>query len=138
MSRTITVSVINNRLLFRCPSCRARRNIAILPNIRQKNVVCHKCQHITRCLLNRRVQPREPQSGKILMVTGDNRETEVTIHDISAQGAGFDLPPGTAKSYRIAVGSHIRFKCTWNPRLFGSHTYEVKSIVGQRVGVRKI
>ena len=138
MSKTITVQVINIRLLFRCPACRARQNMAILPNIRQKSVVCHACQHVTRCLLNRRAQPREPQAGKILMVTADNRETEVTLHDISMAGAGFDLPPGTAKSFRIGVGSHIRFKCTWNPRLFGSHTYEVQSIIGQRVGVKRV
>lgn len=138
MGKTVTVQVINNRLLFRCPTCRSRRNIAILPNLRQKVITCHSCRETSKCILNRRNQPREPQSGKVMMVTSDNRETEITLHDISFNGAGFDLPPGSAKSYRIAVGSRIRLKCTWNPRLFGSSSYEIQSIIGQRVGIKKV
>jgi len=137
MGKTVTVQVIQNRLLFRCPSCRSRRNIAVLPNLRQKIITCHKCQLATKCVLNRRTKPREPQAGKVLMVTNDNRETEITLHDISNEGAGFDLPYGTQKSLRISVGTQIRFKCTWNPKLLGNNSYEVKSIIGQRVGVKR-
>lgn len=137
MGRTATVQVINNRLLFRCPACKTRRNMAILPNLRQKLVTCHRCQLSTKCILNRRVKPREPQAGIVLMVTTDNKETEITLHDISPEGAGFDIPYGTQKSLRLSVGAQIRFKCTWNPRLFGSQPYEVKSIIGQRVGVKR-
>lgn len=137
MGRTITVQVIQNRLLFRCPSCGARRNMAILPNLRQKVITCQKCQLATKCILNRRTRPREPQAGKVLMVTNDQKEAEITLHDISHEGAGFDLPHGIQKTLRLSVGSQVRFKCTWNPKLFGSNTYEVRSIVGQRVGVKR-
>ena len=137
MGRTATVQVIQNRLLFRCPACRARRNMAVLPNLRQKVITCHKCQLATKCILNRRTKPREPQAGKVIMVTNDQRETEITLHDISPEGAGFDLPFGTQKSLKLLVGSQVRFKCAWNPRLFGSNSYEVKSIIGQRVGVKR-
>jgi len=111
--------------------------MAILPNIRQKTVTCHKCRESTKCLLNRRSQPREAQAGKVVMVTGDNREFDITLHDLSLDGAGFELPTGIPKSCRIAVGSHVRLKCTWNPKLFGSSVYEIKSIHGRRVGVKR-
>jgi len=138
MAKTVTVKVVNNRLLFRCPACRARRNIAILPNLRQKAITCHKCHEITRCILNRRTQPRNLQSGKVVITTTDQKEAEVLLHDISSDGVGFELPFGLRKTLRISLGSHIRFKCSWNQKLFGSNTYEVKSIIGQRVGVKKI
>jgi len=137
MGKSATVQVIQNRLLFRCPACKSRRNIAVLPNLRQKVIVCHKCQLATKCILNRRTKPREPQAGKVLLVTNDNRETEITMHDISPEGAGFDLPYGIQKSLRIAVGTQVRFKCAWNPKLLGNFSYEVKSIIGQRVGVQR-
>ena len=138
MGRTITVPVINNRVLFRCPACRARRNMAMLQSLRQKVIGCHQCQVKTKCILNRRTRPRESQAGKVVIITSDNKETEVNLHDISMDGAGFDLPYGLQKTFRLSVGSQIRFRCSWNPRLFGSSYYEVRTIIGQRVGVRKM
>lgn len=76
--------------------------------------------------------------GKVVMITGDSKETEITLHDISQEGAGFDLPVGNPKGIKISVGSQVRFKCTWNPNLFGSHFYEVRSILGHRVGVKRL
>lgn len=136
--KTSTFRVINNRLPFRCPTCGARRYMVILPHLRRKNVVCHKCATITSCILNRRAKPREPQAGKVLVIIADNKEIEATIHDISPDGAGIDLPQGNPRAMNISVGSRIRFKCTWNPRLFGSNNYEVKSIIGQRIGVKRV
>lgn len=138
MGKTLTFQVINNRLMFRCPACGVRRNMALPPNLRQKNIKCHKCSEITKCRLNRRTKPRELQCGKVVLITSDSRETEVNLHDISHDGAGFDLPPGTSRARKLSIGSKVRFKCGWRPSLFGSCYYEVKSIVGQRVGVRRV
>ena len=131
------MQVVNNRMLFRCPACRAKRNFAILPSLRQKLISCHKCQASFKCLLNRRIKPREPQAGKVVLVNQENKELEVMLHDVSFGGVGFDLPFGAQKAFRLSVGSQIRFKCTWNPRLFGSQSYEIMNIIGQRVGARR-
>lgn len=71
------------------------------------------------------------------MITNDNRETEVTLHDISPEGAGIELPPGNYRTLKISIGSKVRFKCTWNPKLFGNDYYEVKGFIGQRIGVKR-
>lgn len=138
MPRTSTFHVINNRLRFKCPTCGNRRNMALLPTMRRKKVICHKCGLATNCLLNRRISQRASQVGKIVMITSDGRETEVMLHDISREGAGIELPPGSHRSLKISTGSKVRLKCTWNPRLLSSNYYEVKGFVGQRIGVKRL
>ena len=105
---------------------------------RRKRVVCHKCSELTNCVLNRRSKLRESQAGKVIMVTREGREIEVTLHDISQDGAGFDLPLGNPRTKNVSVNSRVFFKCSWNPRLLGHGTYQIMSIVGRRVGVKRV
>ena len=73
-----------------------------------------------------------------MVITSNKRETEVILHDISEDGVGFDLPPGKPRNIIVSVGSQVRFKCLWNPHLFGNDQYKVLSIVGHRVGAKRL
>ncbi len=139
MGKKIIVRVINNRMQFKCPSCAARRNYPVQPNIRSKNIRCSKCQSITRCTLNRRTTPRELSSGKAIMLTNEGKHIEVNIHDISIDGGiGIDIPIAAARARTVTPGAEIRFNCKWNPRLLGSGSFKVINSNGQRLGIKKM
>ena len=137
MAKTAIFQVINNRMLFKCASCGAKRHSSVLSNIRRKNVKCHKCDAVTRGILNRRANRRELQSGKVLMITNEGKEIEVNIHDISRDGVGIDIPVRASRARKIVKGQEVRFNCKWNPRLMGSDRFVVMSNDGQRIGVKK-
>lgn len=103
----------------------------------RRNIKCHKCSETTKCIINRRIKPRHSLPGKVVLITEGSREIEVTLVDISEGGTGasFDLPFGNPKVNRIQIGSKVRLKCGWNPRLFGSGHYVVRNVKGLRVGV---
>lgn len=82
MGKKKVIRVINNRMQFKCVSCMAKRSVPVLPNIRSKNIRCHKCGAITNCLLDRRITPRERQSGKAILITEEGRGIAVNIHDV--------------------------------------------------------
>ncbi len=138
MGKTITFRVVNNRMQFRCSACGAKRNITVPPKLRRKNMRCHKCDKITKCVLNRRLRPRELHSGKIYLSTIEGKEIEVNLYDISATGIGMDIPIGAARSRLLKIGTQVRLRCTWNPHLLGRSRYEVKNIQERRVGVKKM
>lgn len=138
MPKTATFQVIHNRLRFKCPQCGNRRNMALLPTMRRKKVICHKCGFATNCLLNRRMSQRVSQAGKILLITNDGRETDVTLHDISHEGVGIELLPGSHRPLKLSPGSKIRLRCAWNQALLGSGYYEVKNFTGQRIGLKRL
>ena len=99
---------------------------------------CHKCGEVTQCMLNRRIRPRELQSGKIFLTTVEGKELEVNLFDISSTGLGVDVPIGAARARTLKLGNQVRFRCSWNPRLLGGGRYEVKNIKGRRIGVKKM
>ncbi len=137
MRKIRTFRVINSRAQFRCASCGAKRNIAVPPYLRTKNVRCHKCKEITRCLFNRRHKPREQRSGNILLITHTGEEVVVNLHDISEDGIGLDIPPGFVISSKIKLGNMVQLKCNWNSKLIDSRYLEVKNIMGRRIGLKK-
>jgi DNA-directed RNA polymerase subunit RPC12/RpoP len=131
--------VINNRIQFKCANCSAKRTMSVQPDIRDKNIRCHKCDAITKCVFNRRVTPRELQSGRAIMITNKGREVPVTIHDVSQNGdLGFDIPIKAAHEWTISVGEVVRFDCKWNPRLQGSSRFKVVNSHGRRVGTQRV
>lgn len=138
MGKTRNFNVINNRIQFKCPACGARRNSALPPTLRKKNIRCHKCNEVVRCIFNRRVNPRVSHLGKIEMVTRDGKNLDVNLRDISARGIGLDIPIGSLRSRKIAIGHKVRFKCRWNPRLLDTGYYVVKTIKDQRIGLQKL
>lgn len=139
MAKVKKFRVINNRIQFRCVACGAKRNLPVQPNIRSKNVRCHKCAVITRCSLNRRTTARTLQSGKVTMITEEGKEIVVNIYDISTDGGyGFELPIRASRAKTVKIGEEVRFNCKWNPRLLGSGRFKVISSNGQRIGVKKV
>ena len=139
MGKMIVFRVINNRMQFKCAVCAAKRNFPIQANIRSKNMRCHKCDTITRCLLNRRITPRELHSGKAIMITSEGKEIAVIIHDISMNGGiGLDIPIRAARARMVKPGEEVRFNCKWNPRLLGSGRFIVINTNGQRIGIKKV
>ena len=135
MAKTITCRVVSNRLLFKCPSCLARRMLSLPENIHRKSIRCHKCGEISHCFLNRRQTPREAQAGKAVMVFNDGREVNIDLYDISLGGVGFDILSG---SKGVSLSQEVRLKCAWNPRLLDQGRYVVKSVKGRRVGVESV
>ena len=141
MKNAIVFRVINNRMHFKCATCSAKRNLPVQPDIRGKNIRCHKCDAITKCVFNRRVAPRELQSGEVIMITKEGKELTVNIHDISTNGGlgfGFDIPLRAARARTISVGQEVHFNCKWNPRLLGSGRFKVINSRGQRIGIQKM
>lgn len=136
MAKSVIFKVINNRMQFRCTTCKAKRNVTIPPDIRVKSIRCHKCAELTRCVFNRRIEPRENQSGAITLETSSGREVDVMLNDRSRDGLGFIIPVGSARTYRIGLGNQVRLRCSWNPRLIPNTTFVVQNIKGQRVGLR--
>lgn len=135
MSKTRTFRVDNGRTLFKCHKCQGKRMIAVGPGVRSRSIRCAKCGESTRCVFNRRMTPREQQSGSVLMITSDGREFTVDLYDISPSGVGLDISVRDAN--KVAVGKDVNFKCNWNPQLLSQGVYVVRSVKGQRVGVEK-
>ena len=139
MGKMIVFRVVNNRMQFKCEACAAKRNFPVQGNIRRKNMRCHKCDAITRCMLNRRITPRELHSGKAIMITSDGIEIAVNIHDISMNGGiGVDIPIRAARARTVKIGEKVHFNCKWNPRLLGSGNFIVINSTGQRIGIKKV
>ncbi|MEN8188468.1 MAG: hypothetical protein ABFS19_01380 [Thermodesulfobacteriota bacterium] len=138
MRKAKSLQVIGNRVSFRCPGCGSRRNFAIAPGVRQKNIRCHRCGETTKCRLNRRAKNRESQAGKVILIGAEGKELEVLLYDISPSGVGFDLPLYAFRAKALSVGDEVKFKCGWNPRLFGNNRFIIKNIHGRRVGAVRI
>ena len=138
MGKTRNFDVVNNRIRFKCPSCGARRNSALPSNLRRKNIRCHKCGEIIRCMFNRRSRPRHTHLGKVEMITKDNKNLDVNLRDISAEGIGIEMPLGSLRSRKIAIGHQVRFKCRWNSQLLDAGYFTVTTIKDQRVGLKKV
>jgi hypothetical protein len=136
MAKAVIFKVVNNRMQFKCSLCKAKRNVTIPPDIRTKSIRCHKCTELTRCIFNRRFQPRENQSGTVILRTSAGREVDVMLNDLSREGLGFIIPVGSARTYRIGLGNEVRLRCAWNSRLIPNTAFVVKNIRGQRVGLK--
>lgn len=136
MAKSRIFQVQSNRIRFKCAECQATRSLPVPPNVRRRSARCHKCGIITHCQLNRRFQRRESQSGKVTMVTRDGKEIDINLHDISPNGVGFKVPPGTAR--RLSLRQEIQFRCSWNPRLLSHKRFIIKNIKDQYIGVQAI
>ena len=132
MARTKTVRVVDGRMRFVCFACGAKRMVSLAPGLRRYTVRCHKCSEMTRCLLNRRVNEREQQRGRVILILSDGRQLDVELFDISLGGVGFDV------SYRdvnkIFPGREVQFRCPWNASLLSRGRYVIRSINGRLVG----
>lgn len=138
MGKTRTFRLINNRIQFRCPACKTRRFLGVPRNLRRKNMRCINCGEITTCLIDRRARPRNLQDGKLIMITQAGVDFEVSLHDISANGIGIDIPVKTLRSSNLKAGRPVRFKCSWNPKLVNNGSFVVNNIKDQRIGVEKV
>jgi len=136
MAKTKEFRIQNKRLLFKCPSCGARRN-SVIPDIRRKTIRCHNCGEMIKCLFNRRPDQRVYHAGKLVMRTRDGREVEVILKDVSARGIGFELPAGKSLKM-VSVGHEISLICNWNPNLLRDSRYIIKNINGLRVGAETV
>ena len=134
MAKTKTFRVVDGRIHFKCYSCGGKRMVAVPQHVRNRSFRCQKCGELTRCILNRRLDQREQQLGKVLVTTPDDTELEADLADISLYGVGFDIPLRVAK--KISVGKEVKFRCPWNPRLLSRGQYIVTSIKGRRVGAK--
>jgi uncharacterized paraquat-inducible protein A len=122
---------------FKCPNCGARRNFSIPQNVRRKNIQCHKCQKNTKCILDKRVQRRTSQSGKISILLANGREIEANIIDISPTGIGVSIPLSIKKTHPLKRGDRVNFRCNWNSHLLGNARYVVKNINERQIGFEK-
>ncbi len=131
--KTKEFRVHDNRLIFKCPNCGKRRNYNF-PSVRTKKIRCSDCSVITRCLLNRRPQLRDSQSGRLTLRTREGKEIIVMMRDISSGGIGFEVLKG--KDLRsIKKGQEVFLTSNWNPRMIPKARFKVKNINGFRVGV---
>jgi hypothetical protein len=135
MAKRNTFRVINNHLLFKCTSCQTRRTLVLPKDIHRKSIRCHKCGEISHCIFNRRVTPRESQTGKAVMVFNDGREMTIDLTDISPNGVGFNISSG---SRGVSLGLEVRLKCTWPSRLIDQGRYVVRNIKGRRIGAESV
>jgi len=136
MAKTIVFRVVNNRFLFRCTSCGAKRRLSAPPHLRQKIIRCFKCHEINKCAFNRRVTPREQQSGKAVLITSAGKEVDINLIDISSKGVGVELSIQGLRSRVVKIGDQIQLICSWNPRLFSRNRYIVQNIREQKVGIK--
>lgn len=136
MAKTKEFRVQNRRLLFKCPSCGARRN-SMIPDIRRKSIRCHACGELIKCLFNRRPEQRVYHAGILNLRTRDGREIEVILKDLSSRGIGFELPAG--KSLKLlSIGHEVNLSCSWNPNLIPDSRYVIRNINGLRIGAEKV
>ena len=135
MPKTRTYSVVNNHLQFHCPFCQAKRLIALPPDKRKKSIRCHKCGELSHCLFNRRITPRESQTGKAVLIFNDGRELPIDLYDISPGGVGFDLSIGGTG---ISLKQEVKLKCNWNPHLLDQGRFVIRNVTGRRVGVQMV
>lgn len=136
MSKTKEFKVSEQRLLFKCPSCGARRT-SVIPDIRRKTVRCPQCGEMVKCLFNRRPEQRVQHSGKLMLTTRDSRKIEVTLLDISSRGIGLELPASKALKL-LSVGTEFTLTCSWNSKLLPDSRYVVRNIQNLRVGAERI
>lgn len=61
----------------------------------------------------------------------------VNLQDISAEGLGIDVPPGFTIASKFKLRNTVRVKGSWNLQLTDIVDYEVKNIIGRRVGLRR-
>lgn len=73
-----------------------------------------------------------------MVVTDSGDEIEAFLNDVSYNGVGFSLPPGTSGSKQLTPGRRVRFKCSWNSQLLGSNYFVIRSVKGQKIGAEKI
>jgi len=133
-----TFQVVNNKIHFKCQICNAKRLVAVPVGVMRKTVMCQKCSETTQCIINRRIRPRHTQTGKAVITLANYGEIEVMLNDVTdgSIGASFDMPYANPLTRRVRPGSKIRLNCRWNRYLFRSDYYIVKSVRGQRVGVK--
>ncbi len=133
MPKTRTYSVVNNRLQFQCPFCQSKRLVALPPDKRRKSIRCFNCGELSHCLFNRRITPRQSQTGKAVMIFTDGRELPIDLYDISPGGVGFDITSGSAG---VSIKQEVKLRCAWNPRLLDQGRFVIRSVKGRRVGVQ--
>lgn len=131
--KTKEFRVQDNRILFKCPYCRTRRNCTLL-NVRRKTIKCSECGEMTRCVFNRRPELRECQSGRLILKTSEGIEIMVMMRDISSRGIGFEVLKGKDMR-RIRKGQEISLTSNWNPAMIPKARFRVQNINGFRVGV---
>lgn len=136
--KTKTFQVRNNRIQFRCTNCGAKRSIAIPPNLRRKNIQCHKCRKITKCILDKRKHRREAQSGKINLYMADGKQIEADLTDISPKGIGLKIPINVKKRHMLKPGNRVSFRCNWNRRLLSHGRYVIRNINERHIGFEKV
>ncbi len=136
MAKTRTFKVVNGRMFFKCPTCQAKRMVAVYSRLRRRSIRCQKCGELTNCVFNRRVDTREQQMGKVIMVTADGRKLNVELRDKSRYG--FGILASFRDANRLRISQQVTFQCNWNPKLLGNSRYEIKSVRVQRIGVQRI
>ena len=132
-SRTFTVK--NGRIFFKCPICQLKKMVTVVPGLRRRTIFCSKCGEKIFCILDRREMKRTSQSGRVLLLAGTGK-TEVSLFDISVNGAGFELD--TRSAVKVAIGARIELQCHWNPLLFPRRHYVVRSVRGFKVGAERL
>ena len=135
MAKTKMVQVVNGRMHFKCHACQAKRMVSIPPGIRRRSFRCHKCGETTHCNFNRRRALREQQRGVVQLTTNEGKTFNVNLFDISLYGVGFDV--SFRDKHKLSVGSEIKFRCPWNPRLLSQGRYQITSLNGLRAGAQK-
>lgn len=126
--------VKDNRFHFKCPDCQTKRILPVPPAVRTKNVKCHRCGKVAKCILNRRLTQRQSQSGKATMILAGGRELSIDLHDISPNGLSCSIDVNVAPM--ISITDEVHFSCGWNPDLFTRSSYIIKNIQGNRVSVQ--
>jgi hypothetical protein len=134
MPKSRTFQVNEGRMFFKCPFCKFRKIVTVTPGLRRKSVCCQKCGEKTFCALNRRRVERTSQSGRVLLLVGEDT-AEVNMLNISINGVGLEM--NIRSGLKVAVGREVKLKCNWNPRLFSQERYIVKSVRGFKVGLER-
>ncbi|MDJ0624422.1 MAG: hypothetical protein QNJ17_15770 [Desulfocapsaceae bacterium] len=127
--------VKDNRVRFKCPACGTKRVMPVPPGTRHKTIRCHRCETKTRCLLNRREQLRQQQTGKAVMILPGGKEIPIDLHDISSDGIGCIV--ARDEHAPLATTEEVHFSCDWSQALFHHDRYIIRNIRGTRIGAEK-
>lgn len=93
---------------------------------------------MTPCAFNRRVTPREQQTGKAILITRSGKELDINLTNISAKGVGLELSIKALRSRAVKIGDHVQLVCKWNPGMFGGTRFIVQNMRDQKVGIKKL
>ena len=117
----------NNRLIFICPSC-GKRSVYPTLDVQRESYECRECGKLTKSVFKHRPVAMKTELGK---------QIQVTLREISAQGAIFQVLNRKDVKH-ITIGQEVRLVDSLNPDFLPRTKCIVQSNDGESVGIQKV